>query len=147
MLSKAVKEKLKNNQKVLALWAADCAEHVLPYFEKKYPRDERPRKAIEAARAWTHGEIRVSEARTAALAAHAAARATDDPSARTAARSAGHAAATAHVASHSKAAASYAASAAGAAALSEEHEWQKNRLKKSLRKIILTRHPRIKQLL
>jgi len=43
----------------LALWAADCAERVLPYFEEKYPRDDRPRKAIEAARAWARGEIRV----------------------------------------------------------------------------------------
>jgi len=34
----------------LALWAADCAEHVLPYFEEKYPEDARPRRAIEAAR-------------------------------------------------------------------------------------------------
>jgi hypothetical protein len=37
---------------VLVFWAADCAEHVLPVFETKYPEDDRPRKAIEAARAW-----------------------------------------------------------------------------------------------
>jgi hypothetical protein len=53
----------------LALWAADCAEHVLPYFEEKYPKDARPRRAIEAARSWARGEIRVGEARTAAVAA------------------------------------------------------------------------------
>jgi hypothetical protein len=147
MENQVVKEKLKKNQKLLALWAADCAEHVLPYFEKKHPRDERPRKAIEAARDWAHGEIRAGQARKAALAAHAAARATEDPSARATARAAGHAAATAHVASHSRGAAIYAASAAGAAAIFEENTWQKNRLKKSLRKIILARHPRIKQIL
>ena len=28
----------KPDQKILALWAADCAEHVLPYFEDKRPR-------------------------------------------------------------------------------------------------------------
>ncbi len=147
MLSKAEKEKLKKNQKLLAIWAADCAEHVLQFFEKECPNDKRPRKAIEAARAWTRGEISVGQARKAALDAHAAARATDNPSARAAARAAGHAAATAHVASHSRGAAIYSASAAGAMAIFEENEWQKKRLKKSLRKIILTRQPRIKQLL
>ncbi len=25
-----------------ALWAADCAEHVLPRFEEERPRDDRP---------------------------------------------------------------------------------------------------------
>ncbi len=39
------------------LFAADCAEHVLPIFEAKRPNDDRPRKAIEAARAFARGEI------------------------------------------------------------------------------------------
>lgn len=55
----------------LVLWAADCAEHVLPYFEEKYPTDNRPRKAVEAARAWVRGEITMGEVRGAAFAAHA----------------------------------------------------------------------------
>jgi hypothetical protein len=38
--------------KLLALWVADCAEHVLLLFENHYPQDNRPRKAIAAARAW-----------------------------------------------------------------------------------------------
>jgi len=82
------------------LWATDCAEHVLPYFEEKYPKDNRPRKAIEAGRAWVRGEIAMREARTAAFAAHAAARDTNQAAACAAARAAGHAAATAHVADH-----------------------------------------------
>jgi len=105
----------KRDQKALALWAADCAERVLPYFEKKYPKDYRPRKAIEAARKWAKGKITVGEARKAALAAHAAARSVSQISARAAARSAGHAAATAHVASHASHAAEYAVKAAEAA--------------------------------
>ena len=36
----------------LVTFAADCAERVLPKFEDRYPDDQRPRKAIEAARAW-----------------------------------------------------------------------------------------------
>jgi hypothetical protein len=62
----------RQDHESLALWAADCAEHVLPRFEEQYPEDERPRKAIEAARAWARGEIRVGEARAASVAAHAA---------------------------------------------------------------------------
>lgn len=38
-------------------FAADCAGHVLPIWEAKHPDDDRPRKAIEAARAHARGEI------------------------------------------------------------------------------------------
>jgi len=98
----------KQDHKSQVLWAAECAERVLHYFEKEYPRDDRPRKAIEAARAWVRGEIKVGEARAAAIAAHAAARDAENPAARAAARAAGHAAATVHVAGHAPHAASYA---------------------------------------
>ena len=117
----------------LVLWATDCAEHVLPYFEGKYPKDDRLRGAVEAGRAWARGEIAMSEARAAALAAHAAA------------RSAGHAAATAHVASHAAHAANYALTAArspdaavpteSAAASARERDWQYRRLLKYLRPV------------
>ncbi len=103
----------KLDHKTLVIWATDCAEHVLPYFEEKYPKDNRPRKAIEAGRAWIRGEIAMSEVRTAAFAAHAAARDANPDAARAAARAAGHAAATAHVAGHAGHAATYAAHAAG----------------------------------
>src|SRR5256884_8615367 len=58
----------------LALWAASCAEHVLDLFESAQPEDPRPRQAIEQARAWARGEITMTEARTAAGHANAAAR-------------------------------------------------------------------------
>ena len=57
------------DHRLLALWAADCAEHVLPLFEMAQPDDPRPRQAIEAARAWTHGELKMMETR--ALGGHA----------------------------------------------------------------------------
>ena len=55
--------------------------------------DDRPRLAIEQARAWSRSEISMTQARQAAYAAHAAARAATG-AAREAARAAGHAAAT-----------------------------------------------------
>jgi len=127
----------KPDQRALARWAADCAEHVLPYFEEKYPKDERPRKAIEAVRAWVRGEIRVGEARTTAVAAHAAARdarGAGQDAACFAARAAGHAAGTAHVAGHAKGAAAYAIKAASAHSndvdnsIIKERNWQLQRL-------------------
>ncbi|MDD1667209.1 MAG: hypothetical protein LUO96_01950 [Methanomicrobiales archaeon] len=98
---------------ILATWAADCAERVLPYFEEKYPEDDRPRKAIEAIRAWVRtGVFRMADVRRTSLAAHAAARAVkEDDAARSAARAAGQAMATAHVPAHAVAAARYAATA------------------------------------
>ncbi len=106
----------KSEHESLVLWATDCAEQVLHFFEENYPTDERPRKAIEAGRAWANAEITVSEARSAAFAAHAAARAAVHGAARAAARAAGHAAATAHVSTHARHAATYASKAAAAAA-------------------------------
>lgn len=93
---------------LLTLWAAECADHVLYLFEKDRPEDDRPRKAIEAARAWVNGELKMSEARRFAFAAHAAAHDASNPNATAAARAAGHAAATTHVPGHAKYAASYA---------------------------------------
>jgi hypothetical protein len=132
-INKSIAELLsKQDHRTLVLWATDCAEHVLPYFEEKYPKDNRPRKAIEAGRAWVRGEIVMSEARTAAFATHAAARDTNQAPACAAARAAGHAAATAHVAGHAVHAATYAAKAATYAAdpnnadanTAKERNWQ-----------------------
>src|SRR6266566_3974138 len=105
---------------LLALWAATCAEHVLHLFEEAQPSDSRPRHAIELARAWTRGEITMSEARAAAGHAMAAARELSG-AARHVAYAAGQAAAVAHTASHELGAA-YAIKAAQAAAPLDERE-------------------------
>ena len=47
----------EDKQYIARLIAADIAERVLPIFEKERPNDDRPRKAIEAARKFAHGEI------------------------------------------------------------------------------------------
>jgi len=126
----------EQEHKLLALWAADCAEHVLPYFETEYPEDSRPRKAIEAGRAWVYDEKTISEVRTAAFAAHAAARDANNIAARAAARAAGHAAATAHVATHAPHTADYALTAAEAANITDEREWQYKQLPRHFRSLI-----------
>jgi hypothetical protein len=126
----------ESDHKTLAIWAADCAERVLPYFERNFPEDNRPREAINAGRAWVQGKLRMVDARNAAFAAHAAARDTGEiVTARSAARSAGHAAATAHVPSHAIYAAAYAITTVRDASkttntevVNEEREWQHQHL-------------------
>lgn len=117
------------DQRLLACWAADCAEHVLARFEGTYPREAHPRQAIEAARAWVRGDLRMMEARKAAFAAHAAARAAEGVEAAcAAARATGHAAATAHMTGHAYHAAAYALKAVDAGDSDRERAWQEQRL-------------------
>src|ERR671910_1425052 len=133
-----------SDHRLLALWAASCAEHVLDLFESAKPSDSRPRHAIEQARAWARGEITMSRARTAAGHANAAARDLSG-AARHAAYAAGQAAAVAHVAAHELGVAAYAIKAARAAAPGCEGEsagrlecrWQREQLPDAIRELVL----------
>ncbi|MGH9126847.1 MAG: putative immunity protein [Acidimicrobiales bacterium] len=131
------------DHRLLALWAATCAEHVLPLFESVQPTDPRPRQAIEEIRSWTRGDIRMSEARAAGGHAMAAARGLSG-SARHAAFAAGQAAVVAHVAAHELGAAAYAIKAARAAAPGCEERagrlecrWQREQLPDAIRELVL----------
>src|SRR5512146_2655718 len=110
-----------SDHRLLALWAASCAEHVLDLFESAQPSDPRPRQAIESARAWVRGELRMMQARAAGGHAMGAARDLRG-AARYAAYAAGQAAVVAHVAAHDLGAAAYAIKAARAAAAEGEAE-------------------------
>jgi len=129
---------------LLAVWAADCAEHVLHHFEQARPGDDRPRRAIELGRAWARGEIAWAEARTAAGHANGAARDLSG-AARHAAYAAGQAAAVGHVAAHELGAAAYAIRAVRAASPEGEGEeagrrecqWQRAQLPDEIRELVL----------
>jgi hypothetical protein len=133
-----------SDHRLVALWAADCAQHVLAHFERVRPDDDRPRRAIELARAWARGEVTMTQARTAAGHANAAARDLRG-AARHAAHAAGQAAAVAHVAAHELGAAAYAIKAARAAAPDGEGEragrlecrWQRDQLPEPIRELVL----------
>jgi len=96
---------IDGGDKIIRLWAADCAERVLPIFLKVRPDDSRPADAIKAARQFARGEI--------GDAARDAARAAAVDAARDATRAAAEA-------------------AAGAAAWAAEEQWQANRLSEYL---------------
>ncbi len=132
------------DHQLLALWAASCAEHVLPLFESMQPNDLRPRQAIAQIRAWVKGEITTTQARAAGGHAMAAARVLRG-AARHAAFAAGQAAVVAHVAAHELGAAAYAIKAVQAAAPKNECQsagqrecqWQRNQLPDAIRELVL----------
>ena len=74
--------------RILGQWAADCAERVLPLFEKKAPQDTRAREAIAGIRAYAKGGKRTQRLRELVWAAMAAAREVEDPAAMAAVRAA-----------------------------------------------------------
>src|SRR5262245_40764584 len=129
---------------LLAIWAADCAQHVLHFFEEANLSDDRPRRAIELARAWVRGEVSMTESRTAGGHAMGAARDLKG-AAREAAYAAGQAAVVAHVAAHELGAAAYAIRAARAAAPKVEQQeagrlecqWQRAQLPSEIRELVL----------
>ena len=134
----ASKLALKNKaiERRLRHWAADCAAHVLHFYERDHPNDMRPRNAIKAARDLADGLIDGAARSDAAGAAWAAARdaaaaAWAAAAARAAARAAAWDAARAARAAARDAAAAAAAwdaAFARAAAWDAEQQWQFDRL-------------------
>jgi hypothetical protein len=118
----------RERHRLLAAWAADCAEHVMTLFET-YSADERPRHAIETARAWVTGHAAVGTAQKAAAAAHAVA--------------------TAHMADHSLGALLYALKAVKAAggSVDAERRWQMKRLPQAVHGLVVSalESPRLKR--
>jgi hypothetical protein len=108
------------DRRIVAAWAADCAERVLWLFEAEAPGDRRPREAIARTRAFARGELDVAEAIRQRFVDGGAARDMEAPAAAAAARAAGQAAAVAHMGAHALGAAAYSAKAAALAAPDQE---------------------------
>ena len=118
------------DRRVLADWAADCAEHVLALFRAEAPDDDRPRALIDRTRAYARGELRTADEIRRRFSGGVGAKDVTAPAAVAAARAAGQAVAVAHMGAHALGAAAYAAKAAGLAdpdrpeAVHEEICWQ-----------------------
>jgi hypothetical protein len=140
----------ENDRRLLAVWAADCAERTLSLFEDRAPMDARPRDAIDGLRAFSRGDMRIGNVRTLSARAHAAARQTGHPAAVAAARAAGQAAGVAHMAAHARGAAAYAAMAAALAAPSDptagvnEVRWQWSHASPAVRNVLRRLPPPIR---
>jgi hypothetical protein len=116
-------------RRIVAAWAADCAERVLGLFEAEAPLDSRPRESIARTRAFARGELGVAEQIRRRFVGGGAGREVTNAAA-AAARAAGQAAAVPHMGAHALGAAAFAVKAAGLAArdrpdiVGKEIEWQ-----------------------
>lgn len=126
-------------RRIVAAWAADCAERVLPLFEAEAPGDGRPRDAIARTRAFSRGEVGAAEEIRRRFVAGRAARAARSPAGVAAARSAAQASGVAHMGAHALGAAAYAALAVSLAApdhpgaVDDEVRWQRQRMSVAVR--------------
>ncbi|MBD5500846.1 MAG: hypothetical protein HDR10_06515 [Lachnospiraceae bacterium] len=65
------------DHRVMALWAFDFAAGSVVRLEEKYPEETRPREALEAARDWAAGKIKMRLAQRKILDCHAFAKEID----------------------------------------------------------------------
>jgi hypothetical protein len=120
----------EHERRVVAAWAADCAERVLPLFEREVAGDDRVRDAIARARAFARGDLDAAGEIRRRFVAFRAAGAATTAAGKAAARAAAHAAAVAHMGAHAMGAAGYAATSASCGppvdpgASEHELEWQ-----------------------
>ncbi|WP_194410121.1 putative immunity protein [Microbacterium cremeum] len=119
----------ESDRRLVAAWAADCAERVLELFEAEAPDDDRARDAIERARAFSRGELTAAGEIKRRFVAGRAAHAATSPAAVAASRAAAQAAGVAHMGAHALGAAAYAARAArlrdgSTDAATAEFDWQ-----------------------
>jgi len=118
------------HRRLVAAWAADCAEHVLWLFEAEAPDDDRPRTLIARSRAFASGDLSAAGGIRLRFVGGVGKGEVKDPAAAAAARAAGQAAAVCHMGAHALGAAAYAALAAGLAnpdrpaAMHDEIRWQ-----------------------
>ncbi len=115
---------IKQNHKTLVLWSLDCAQSILPVFTCRYPHEPRPLQALDAARAWARGEIKMPVAKKAAHATHNVATeiAQQSPAACAAARALGHVVGTVHTGAHAIGVAIYGSAAWMYSAAPEEED-------------------------
>jgi hypothetical protein len=118
------------DRRLVAAWAADCAERVLGSFEAEAPADDRPRAAIARTRAFARGELNTAEEIRRRFVGGVPADEVRTPAAAAAARAAGQAVAICHMGAHALGAAAYAVKAASLAApdrpqvVDDEIRWQ-----------------------
>lgn len=118
------------DRRLVAAWAADCAERVLPVFETEVPTDGRPRELIARTRAFARGELTTTEGIHSRFKGGVPSTEVTAPAAAAAARAAGQAVAVCHMGAHALGAAAHAARAAGLAnptrpdATHDELHWQ-----------------------
>lgn len=85
---------------VVTLWALDLAGESVAHLEETYPAERRPRAALEAARAWAAGNVKMRWAQRKILDCHVLAKELDRPEAIAACHGIGQACSVVHTAGH-----------------------------------------------
>ena len=86
--------------RTMVLWALDLAAESVAKLEEKYPDENRPREALEAARAWAAGKIKMRPAQRKILNCHALAKELDSKEDIALCHAIGQACAVVHTAGH-----------------------------------------------
>ncbi len=127
------------DRRLVAAWAADCAERVLGLFETEAPGDGRPRTLIARTRAFSRGELNTAEEIRHRFIGGVGAKDVATDAAVAAARAAGQAVGVCHMGAHALGAAAYAARAASLAdpqrpgAVQDEIRWQLDHMSPEVR--------------
>lgn len=127
------------DRRLVAAWAADCADRVLGLFEAEAPDDGRPRALIARTRAFARGELNTAEEVRRRFAGGVGPGDVKSSAAAAAARAAGQAVAICHMGAHALGAAAYAVKAAGLAdpdrpeAVEDEIRWQLDHMSAEVR--------------
>jgi hypothetical protein len=135
----------ERDRRLVATWAADCAERVLHLFEAEAPNDDRPRDAIARARAFGRGELDAAGEIRRRFVAGRAANTVKSPAAIAAARAAAQAGAVAHMGAHALGAAAYSVRAVREAAADpaivgkDEIRWQLDAMSAAVREALRQR--------
>ena len=135
------------DRRLVAAWAADCAERVLHVFEAEAPQDDRPRALIARTRAFARGELDIAAEIRRRFVGGVGTHDVKAPAAAAAARAAGQAVAVCHMGAHALGAAAYAAKAAGLAepdrpsAVEDEVRWQLDHMSAAVRAALLALPP------
>ena len=88
------------SRRVMALWAFEFASESITKLEEKYPEEKRPREALEAAKDWASGKIKMRFAQRKILDCHAFAKEIEDKEDIAICHSIGQACAVVHTAGH-----------------------------------------------
>lgn len=146
-MTNSVQTLSESDRRLVAEWAAACAERVLWLFEAESPSDDRPRAAIARTRAFSRGELNTALEIRRRFGGGSAAREARSPAAAAAARAAGQASAICHMGAHALGAAAYAVKAASLAAPDQakagetEIRWQLEHMTAEVRAALLSLPP------
>lgn len=88
------------NRRTVVLWALDLSGDCVKELLEKYPMDDRPLRALEEAKRWAAGEIKMPTAKRAILNCHSMAKEMDLPEDKALCHAVGQACSTVHTKRH-----------------------------------------------